>query len=841
MDTQVASNNQKRKNKFFIKLLCFVVTIVLLIGIDFIVANIVHKTGDLPASVEIKNGLSAYELAVEQGYNGNLEAWLKSLDGKSAYEIAVENGYTGTEAEWNKAVANVSNQNSITITNAECSSNGELMITLSDGTVINVGKVAGSDGKDGANGKNGTDGKNGVDGVNGTNGIDGKDGINGTNGVDGKNGKDGVNGTNGADGKDGKDGVNGTNGADGKDGQDGIGISAANVNEAGQLILTFSDGTAVNLDKVVGTNGKDGRDGIDGAKGDKGDKGADGKDGRDGIDGVNGTDGVDGKDGIGISSIVITDEGNLDIALSNGTTLNLGTIKGADGKDGRDGRNGIDGINGTNGVNGKDGQDGINGTNGADGKDGQDGIGISNVNINAEGELVLTFSDNQTINLGRIVGKDGKDGTNGIDGINGKDGADGAKGEKGDKGDMGEKGEDGKDGINGTDGKDGTNGVNGKDGIGIKNVTVSDDGTLTVILDNDTVLNLGNIKGANGKDGADGKNGADGAPGKDGDDGLSAYEIAKKYGKTNAASEEEWLEEFKKELKGEKGDTGAQGEKGENGRGIDHTDIEGTKWIIYYTDETTEEYDLSEILGSSGNGVWVTTQTPTCTSKGTEQRISADGTTETRDILPLPHNYGEDRRCIDCGLRYSTDITYKLSADKTYYIVTGGSKSATSIVIPDYYNEKPVKMIADSAFSSYTGLSAVTIPITVERIGASAFERCTALKSITIPDSVIVLGENCFSRCSNLETVTLSNRLKAIYLMAFASTGLKEITIPKSVKLISDQVFQSCSALTKVTFEDPSGLWAKSSSSSLILSVDDPEANASTLRASGCEGWERID
>ena len=52
------------------------------------------------------NGKSAYELAVENGYDGTLTEWLETLagkngvDGKSAYEVAVENGYSGTVEEW---------------------------------------------------------------------------------------------------------------------------------------------------------------------------------------------------------------------------------------------------------------------------------------------------------------------------------------------------------------------------------------------------------------------------------------------------------------------------------------------------------------------------------------------------------------------------------------------------------------------------------------------------------------------------------------------------------------------------------------------------------------------
>lgn len=49
-------------------------------------------------------GLSAYEIAVKNGYVGTETEWLKSLkgadSGKSAYEIAVDNGFEGTESEW---------------------------------------------------------------------------------------------------------------------------------------------------------------------------------------------------------------------------------------------------------------------------------------------------------------------------------------------------------------------------------------------------------------------------------------------------------------------------------------------------------------------------------------------------------------------------------------------------------------------------------------------------------------------------------------------------------------------------------------------------------------------
>lgn len=72
------------------------------------------------ASYKGEPGKSAYELAVEQGFEGNLEAWLNSLkgqglpgatgpagpqgqaglNGKSAYQLAVDLGYEGSITDW---------------------------------------------------------------------------------------------------------------------------------------------------------------------------------------------------------------------------------------------------------------------------------------------------------------------------------------------------------------------------------------------------------------------------------------------------------------------------------------------------------------------------------------------------------------------------------------------------------------------------------------------------------------------------------------------------------------------------------------------------------------------
>jgi hypothetical protein len=129
---------------------------------------------------------------------------------------------------------------------------GNVSIVLEDGRVFSLGNLKGEKGKDGEDGettiqtitKNGKDGKNGTNGKDGSNGIDGK---NGADGKDGKNGIDGKNGSNGLNGKDGKDGISGKDGVNGKD---GIGIKNSTINNKGELIITYTDNSSVNLGVV---------------------------------------------------------------------------------------------------------------------------------------------------------------------------------------------------------------------------------------------------------------------------------------------------------------------------------------------------------------------------------------------------------------------------------------------------------------------------------------------------------------------------------------------------------------------------------------------------------------
>ena len=125
------------------------------------------------------------------------------------------------------------------------------------------------------------------------------------------------------------------------------------------------------------------------------------------------------------------------------------------------------------GLNGKDGS---NGKNGADGSNGVDGRGVKSF-AQKSGNLIVTYTDNQTQDLGRVVGKDGATGATGATG---------------------------KTGATGATGKAGTNGTNGTNGRGIVSSVVDSGGNLMVTYTDGEVVNAGLVVGPKGDPGEPG-------------------------------------------------------------------------------------------------------------------------------------------------------------------------------------------------------------------------------------------------------------------------------------------------------------------------------------------------
>ncbi|MDE6613093.1 MAG: leucine-rich repeat protein, partial [Clostridia bacterium] len=116
-------------------------------------------------------------------------------------------------------------------------------------------------------------------------------------------------------------------------------------------------------------------------------------------------------------------------------------------------------------------------------------------------------------------------------------------------------------------------------------------------------------------------------------------------------------------------------------------------------------------------------------------------------------------------------LTYMLSGNGLSYIVTGYYGTDKHVVVPQFYNDLPIK-----------------------RIGSKAFAYCD-LESVEISNGIEIIEERAFFGCS-LCTVSLPSTLKLIEGYAFSESGLTEITVYGD---ISEFAFSGCIKLARVT------------------------------------------
>lgn len=190
----------------------------------------------------------------DDGGSSKTQVW----NAQNAYVTAQEQGFTGTFEEFLQKMSNIQN--------IAMNSNGELVFTLGDGTIFNLGNVKGSNGKDGAKGEAGKGIKNVTSAHDDERKVtvititftddtstsvdipDGVAGADGTDGAKGDKGNDGAQGADGAKGEKGNDGAPGEKGDKGDNGNDGVGIAT--------IEQDFKDRWGiVNKIKYVMTNG----------------------------------------------------------------------------------------------------------------------------------------------------------------------------------------------------------------------------------------------------------------------------------------------------------------------------------------------------------------------------------------------------------------------------------------------------------------------------------------------------------------------------------------------------------------------------------------------------------
>ena len=190
-----------------------------------------------------------------------------------------------------------------------------------------------------------------------------------------------------------------------------------------------------------------------------------------------------------------------------------------------------------------------------------------------------------------------------------------------------------------------------------------------------------------------------------------------------------------------------------------------------------------------------------------------------------------------------------LSADETYYSVKKGAITATkdlptNLIIPETYNDKPVKeigggsLLGDYFYDTDTTLTSVIIPrtmtgianyafyfcrdlinadfsncINLQTIGSSSFEFCFKLTNVNLGNCINLhtIGSDAFYYCSNLTNVNISNceSLATIGNNAFYHcSNLTNMDFSNCINLVTigSDAFYYCSNLTNMDFSNCTSL-----------------------------------
>ena len=343
----------------------------------------------------------------------------------------------------------------------EIDDNGHLIVTMTDGSKTDLGRVRGdtgativsieqtsqvgnttiytitlSDGQTfefeveaavGPQGEVGPQGPQGPQGETGPQGVQGEAGPAGPQGPRGEAGPQGVRGETGPAGPQGMQGI------PGEHGEDGYSPSIT--------VTTIANGHRVTITDANGTQS---------------------------FDVLNGTGGGGGSGENGVTFYPTVDaDGNIswtnDGGLTNPTTVN---IKGPAGPQGEQGIQGEPGPAGADGAKGDKGDKGDTGTNGTPATHARNGTTLTITSASGTSSADLKGAKGDKGDKGDTgeTGPEGPQGPQGIQGVPGEKGADGAQGPQGEIGPQGEQGPQGETGPQGLQGEKGEKGDKGDTG-----------------------------------------------------------------------------------------------------------------------------------------------------------------------------------------------------------------------------------------------------------------------------------------------------------------------------------------------------------------------------------------
>ncbi len=239
--------------------------------------------------------------------------------------------------------------------------------------------------------------------------------------------------------------------------------------------------------------------------------------------------------------------------------------------------------------------------------------------------------------------------------------------------------------------------------------------------------------------------------------------------------------------------------------------VSGTKESVTYTKDFQLTVPKAQDTGMYFFAGWYTGTSGTGTKVTDENGVSVVPYNFPRDITLYPY--------------YSTNaLAFTLQDDGTYAVSKGETiASVSNLKIPATYNEIPVTVVLENAFSSCTTLVKIEIPDTIKLVGTGAFNGCSNLEYIDVyvakpgeegtyetfysDDNGVLIREDMgttwleFVPRAMTGEYTIPETVEMILPKAFYMTKISKVIIPTSINELPEYAFYSCTSLEEVVFE----------------------------------------
>ena len=171
------------------------------------------------------------------------------------------------------------------------------------------------------------------------------------------------------------------------------------------------------------------------------------------------------------------------------------------------------------------------------------------------------------------------------------------------------------------------------------------------------------------------------------------------------------------------------------------------------------------------------------------------------------------------GMKDANGYIYTLNEGGTSYSITGYEGSATELVLPTTYKEKPVTAVGDRAFKG-SAITYMTIPDCYTSIGTEAFADCTDLIYVFLGDNIESEYNGWLNGCPNIAALyasdkcyayTFTNHIlydKAQTRLIRCEKGIEgTLTLPATVTKIEPGAFVNCDNLNIVDMRETTTNW----------------------------------